>query len=284
MNIAVLSDIHGNYIALERCLDYAKEQGIDTYIFLGDYLGELAYPRRTMEILYDLAEENTCYFVRGNKEDYWINYEACGEKGWKEVDSVTGSLYYTYHNLTKKDKDFFKQMKICGRVEIEGFQTLTICHGSPGNTREKLLPDNENTFELMKADTSDYILCGHTHVQCIIEHEGKKVLNPGAVGVPLESNGKAQFLILHSQGEEWLEECISLDYDVEQVIRQLHESGLDRMAPCWCKVTEHLLIAGKPSHGSVLARAMQYCEKELGHCQWPHVPEVCFERAVAEML
>ena len=73
MDIAVLSDIHGNDIALQRCIDYAKEQGIDTYIFLGDYLGELAYPQRTMKMLYDLARENTCYFVRGNKEDYWIN-------------------------------------------------------------------------------------------------------------------------------------------------------------------------------------------------------------------
>ena len=180
--------------------------------------------------------------------------------------------------------DFFKQMEISDRVEIDGFQPLTICHGSPRNTRERLLPDLQNTFEIMKADCSNYILCGHTHVQCVIEHEGKKVLNPGAVGVPLESDGKLQFLILHSDGAEWREECISLDYDVEQVICQLREAGLDRLAPCWCKVTEHLLLEGKPSHGSVLARAMQYCEEELGYCHWPDVPEVYWERAVAEML
>ena len=44
LNIAVLSDIHGNYAALQKCLDYAVTIGIDTFIFLGDYLGELAYP------------------------------------------------------------------------------------------------------------------------------------------------------------------------------------------------------------------------------------------------
>ena len=40
MDIAVLSDIHGNYIALERCIEYALSCNISTFIFLGDYIGE----------------------------------------------------------------------------------------------------------------------------------------------------------------------------------------------------------------------------------------------------
>lgn len=44
MSIAVLSDIHGNYIALKKCLEYALHKGVNTYVFLGDYVGELAYP------------------------------------------------------------------------------------------------------------------------------------------------------------------------------------------------------------------------------------------------
>ena len=53
MKIAVMSDIHGNYIALQRCLAHALEQNVDAYIFLGDYLGEFPYPQRTLEILYE---------------------------------------------------------------------------------------------------------------------------------------------------------------------------------------------------------------------------------------
>ena len=57
LNIAVLSDIHGNYAALQKCLEHTVKTGIDTFIFLGDYLGELAYPQKTMDILY-AAKEN----------------------------------------------------------------------------------------------------------------------------------------------------------------------------------------------------------------------------------
>ena len=35
MNIAVLSDIHGNEIALQSCMKYLENQSIDAYCFLG---------------------------------------------------------------------------------------------------------------------------------------------------------------------------------------------------------------------------------------------------------
>ena len=76
MKIAALSDIHGNYIALQKCIDYALDKGVETFIFLGDYVGELAYPQKTMEIIYSLKEKYNCFFVKGNKEDYWLDYRA----------------------------------------------------------------------------------------------------------------------------------------------------------------------------------------------------------------
>lgn len=119
LNIAVLSDIHSNYVALRECMDYAIHTGIDTFIFLGDYLGDLAYPSKTMDILHSVREKYTCYFIRGNKEDYWINYEK-ESKGWSEYSSTTGCLYYTYHNLTHKDLEFFKSLPIKEELEFAG--------------------------------------------------------------------------------------------------------------------------------------------------------------------
>ncbi|WP_286173276.1 metallophosphoesterase [Clostridium sp. WB02_MRS01] len=42
MDLAVLSDIHGNYIALEKSVEYALSRGVKSFAFLGDYVGELA--------------------------------------------------------------------------------------------------------------------------------------------------------------------------------------------------------------------------------------------------
>jgi len=35
VDIAVLTDIHGNHVALERCIEYAFSRNINTFFFLG---------------------------------------------------------------------------------------------------------------------------------------------------------------------------------------------------------------------------------------------------------
>lgn len=282
LKIAVLSDIHGNYAALQRCLDHAENMGIDTFIFLGDYIGELAYPQRTMDILYSIKEKHTCFFIKGNKEDYWLAYEK-NPTGWKEYDSTTGCLYYAYQNLSPKDLQFFKSLSFKEELEFDGLPPITICHGSPRKVNEKLLPDDENTYRIMEDNPSDIILCGHTHIQGKIAHNGKTVLNAGSAGFPMHSNGQSQFLILKGMLNTWEYEFVSLKYDIETVIADLHSSNLNKKAPFWCKVSENLLRTGESSHGAVLARAMAICRAKSGECSWPDIPEECWEQAVKEM-
>ncbi|WP_053985064.1 metallophosphoesterase family protein [Niameybacter massiliensis] len=284
MNIAVLSDIHGNYIALKKCIDYAVSRNIRTFIFLGDYVGELAYPNKTMQIIYAMSTKYECYFIRGNKEDYWIDYQNSGECGWQDKDSTTGSLLYTYKHLSKEDIDFFKGLPISQKITIRDMPQITICHGSPYKVNQKLLPNNDKTYEIMESLNSSIILCGHTHIQSKTENNGKMVLNAGAVGVPLYSNGKSQFIILHEVDKQWQEEFVSLEYNVEKVIEELHISGLNKRALYWCIVTENLLRNGNISHGTVLAKAMSLCNDEAGNCIWPDIPEKYWKKAVAEII
>lgn len=201
-----------------------------------------------------------------------------------ERDSTTGALYYTYHNLTEEDLKFFKSLSYKMEIAFDNLPRITVCHGSPNLANEKMFPCDQKTFDIMEHSRNDMILCGHTHLQGVIEHNGKIVLNPGAVGVSLQCGGKAQFMILTDTEGAWKHEFISLNYDVEQVITDLKTSGLSMNAPNWCKVTEHLLKTGEISHGTVLARAMALCKENLGKCDWPRIPEKYWEMAIEEML
>ena len=64
MEIAVFSDIHGNYAAFERCIEYVSARNINTFIFLGDYLGEFSYPQKTMEMIYTLKEKTLVFLLK----------------------------------------------------------------------------------------------------------------------------------------------------------------------------------------------------------------------------
>ena len=52
--IVVLSDIHGNYIAFQKCLEYVLSMGIRTFIFLGDFwynIPEIYWEEAVQELL-----------------------------------------------------------------------------------------------------------------------------------------------------------------------------------------------------------------------------------------
>lgn len=283
MKIAVLSDIHGNHIALERCVDYALSEGAGSFFFLGDYAGELAYPERTMEVLYGLADAYDCTFVKGNKEIYWQNFWENGEKGWEDQNSTTGALLYSYRHLTGRDRAFFENLPITRVAAVEGMPGFTLCHGSPERVNEDMRPQMAQTYAYMEAAPTQYILCGHTHEQLKIVHAGKSLFNPGSVGMPLCSGGRTQFLILCGMKGQWKEEFISLEYDVERVIAELYEEKMELHAPGWTFVTQNVLRTGKGSHGTVLKRAMELCREEQGSCDWPRIPERFWQQAIREM-
>ena len=110
--IAVMADIHNNVEAFKACFAEAKNQGVTEYIFLGDYLGDMANPQETLKLMDEIKKNYPCTFIRGNKEDYWINHRKNPQEIWKLGTTTTGMLAYNYENLTDTEIDSFEAMPI----------------------------------------------------------------------------------------------------------------------------------------------------------------------------
>ena len=106
MDIAVFSDIHSNHSALQACFDYAVGKGITNFILLGDYVSDCPNPQKTMQLIYVMKQYFNCWMIRGNREDYFLNYRKNGLNNWHR-GSASGSLLYTYQNLTDRDFNLF---------------------------------------------------------------------------------------------------------------------------------------------------------------------------------
>ena len=193
MNIAVLSDIHGNHIALEACMEYLSDKKIDAWFFLGDYIGEFPGIGQTMKILYDLQKEENCYILRGNKEEYQLMGWGTGHPERDVYPSTVGMLRYANDHLTLEDLSFFKSLPITQTVKIQGMQDIVICHGSPRKIKEKFM-DREETFrEVLEELQTDYLICGHTHRRADVIRGSKHIWNPGSVGAPLDETDRIPF-------------------------------------------------------------------------------------------
>ena len=281
MDIAVFADIHGNHSALQACIDYTMERGITNFILLGDYVSDCPYPQKTMELVYVLKQYfNTC-IIRGNREEYLLNYKKRGGEGWK-AGSSSGSLLYTYNNLTDKDFDFFASLQNQGIYEMPGMPKFQYCHGSPENTSEVLIREKRNTKRILAHMNTSLLLHGHVHIQDAYVYRGKKTVGPGSIGIPWFHGGKTQFCILHGNGKTWEEELIQLEYNRKEILKEFKESGLCNIAPAWAALAMHTIRTGVDLTETVMLRAMRLCEQERGAVKWPDIPEKYWAIALKE--
>ena len=287
MDIAVLSDIHANYEAFRSTFEECTRRGIQKYFFLGDYLGDHAYPEKTMDLIYRIRDNYDTEFIRGNKEDYWLNRSRSGSgfqgQKWKKYDSTTGAAYYTYEKITKKDLEFYESLPISKVVNPNGKKEIILMHGSHRKNNEHFVNAPMVHWMLDFEINPDMVLCGHTHIQEQYQYKNKLVTNAGSVGVSFGAKGAAQFAVLHSEGSTWNVETVSLPYEKTLTIKALDEDGLTERAPGWTRVTKHLATYGTKMHIHVLTRAVEIGRERYGTCSWPNIPEDCWSAACDEM-
>jgi len=278
IDIAVLSDIHSNHIALQSCVDYLKIQGIDHFIFLGDYVSNCAYPQKTMQIIYSLIKEYTCWFVRGNREDLLINHANGSDDGWFIPSTSSGSILYTYNHLTENDIHFFRNMKNSGYIDIEGLPRIAFCHSSMDSSTQVITQEiAENCFK--KYHTS-LVLCGHTHIMGCKKYPHGEVINTGSVGTPINETGYSEFVILHGNKLGWNVEFVTVPFDRMKVVKELNESGLIEQSKMFGRMIRDLLVTNQDRWGELINCAKQICQDETGESNGA-MNDVYLEKAAA---
>lgn len=295
---AVFADVHGNYLALRACLELARARGADQYIFLGDYITDHAYPQRVMELLYEARERHPCIFIRGNREEYMIDYRRRGGRQadgrpWRD-SSAQGALLYCYENLTAKDIDWFESLPIYGEWRPRGAPPVALCHGAPTKVRGAMRGEPDFYQELLRLGP-DLLLKGHNHKWFSLTYKGKRVVCAGSVGNPITRRTRpggqevtelakaAQMLFLHLEQGRWRPEYVPVPYDWEGAISNLKASGLWRRAPVWSALLRHNALTGTDPCGAVPSRAAELYRQKSGiRAPWPQVPEEDWRRAAEE--
>lgn len=256
---AVISDVHGNYKALEAVLEFCSNSSVDGIIGLGDYITDSPYPERMIMLLKQMQEKYHCYMVRGNRENYLIeNYYS--DKGWKP-SSANGCFFYTSKHLSKEDIELLENLPEEMQVNIEEYPELFICHGIPGNVRGNVDYNPElKTIALHKLN-GKYLLGGHSHIQEVYKVDDKTYLNPGCLGYTLDGIGKhAQFAMIYGSLDEWKIELHSIPYDADSFLKDFRESGLDELGFVLNRAVKKTIVTGK-NH---VLECVTAVEKETG--------------------
>lgn len=221
IKVAIISDIHGNSVALKEILKDAKINQVDDYIFSGDLVNDLPFGNETLEIVKNTSDK----VLKGNKEQYLIEYEQ--EKyDWKNIQF--NNTRFMYNELTEENREYIRNLPHAIYVEYEGVKLL-VAHGSPKSVEELL---NRWKRELLDKYTKDLdadcLIFGHTHEKMWYEEiNSKLVINAGCAGVSPYYIGKAEYVILTIENGKIENIDLRLvDYDIEIVKNKIIESGI----------------------------------------------------------
>lgn len=276
MRVAVVSDIHGNYKALEVFLEYIERLSVDAIIGLGDYLTDSPYPQRTLSLIYEMQKKYPCHLIRGNREEYLLENRR-RDQGW-HICSPNGALYYTYQQIRESDLDWMDALPSEIVLQLGDCPELTLCHGAPGVIRGNFQFDRPLMEQSMKKLQTRYLLGGHSHHQTLERLYGKVYLNPGSLGMPIDEQGRhTQFAIMEGSTQSWEIELVTMDYDVDGFLRDFRESGIEDYGLYLTRAVEKTLLTGHNYFYYSVCEACKISQKPLPETDeevWRQVAEV----------
>lgn len=285
MKIGIISDVHSNYRAFDACLEYFEKENVDYYLLLGDYVSDTPCPEKVMEMIYSLQKEYKVLMVRGNREDYFLE-DKLNDKGWKD-GSATGNLLYTRERLTENDYRFFEELPISDKLVLEGYPSISFCHGSPASTREHIYMDTETSDKWLDSTDTDYLIAGHTHQRCIYKHNGKTYINTGSCGIPISNATNAECVLLTSVDNsgltDWKVDFLSLPYDTKAVVEEIFTSGLYDRAHWFMNSNIQTLTSGIDRASYMVGKAYDLMGKAYNNLTDEFPTEEHFRLAAQEL-
>ena len=231
MRFAIISDIHANLEAFEAVLSDARDNRCTDFVCLGDVVGYNANPHECVARVRELE----CPIVKGNHDEQASLVES--SRDFNEI--AEAAIQWTRDNLTAKDKDWLRDLKLQDQV-----RDFTIVHATldtPGQW--SYVFNNLDAAASFTYQHTTVCFLGHTHVpMAFIRDEGvqrhqmdelridpgkKYLINVGSVGQPRDGDWHAAYCIYDI--ERNVIELRRVKYDLATAQKKIIDAGLPRL-------------------------------------------------------
>jgi diadenosine tetraphosphatase ApaH/serine/threonine PP2A family protein phosphatase len=229
MRVAVISDVHANYHALEAVLKEIDAARVEAIWCLGDTVG---YGPRPNECC-DLVRDRAVHCLVGNHDLVVLGELAVNEFN----DEAAAAAIWTAEVLTAESRAFLASLKPYG--EVEG---VDLFHASARDPVWEYVLTEEAAKATLELSGAPLVLVGHSHIALAITAEdgrvdggpapggskitldGRRLLNPGSVGQPRDGDPRAAWVLLDF--EERFAEFHRVPYSIERTQAEMRERGL----------------------------------------------------------
>lgn len=242
MRLAVLSDIHGNLVAMEAALTDLESVGeVDRVWFLGDLAAFGSRPAECVRRLREVGEhfgKEKFRAIGGNTDRYLVTGErfkippAADEAAFAKLlnarQTTDAMLNWNLAQLTWEDYEYLA--KLIGRetsLKADGYGYVIGYHAIPGDDEAMLRPDTseEEAADALLDREGRLAIGGHIHVQMDRTVGRWRIINVGSIGMSADMPGKAQWGLFTFENGEVTVDLRAVEYDVDEAIADLKATG-----------------------------------------------------------
>lgn len=214
MRLGVVSDVHGNLQALDAVLAALAAVGVDAHICLGDLVGYGPRPDACIERIAALG----AICVAGNHD-----LVAIGGEGLERCGPLARqTLEWTREHLDGASRRFLDALPLEARLH-----GVLLTHGAIGDPWRYISTQDDaeaELRELARRGGEQWLLVGHTHHPLTVTVDGRRLVNPGAVGQSREREALARYAVIDlDAGDVQLR---ATRYDERACRRELRRAGL----------------------------------------------------------
>jgi predicted phosphodiesterase len=235
MRLALLSDIHGNPIALDAVLADVRTRGdADGFWVLGDLVAIGYDPIEVLERLVALpgvriARGNTDrYVVTGDRPPPTVGAVQTDPSLVPRALEVAHSFAWTQGYVTAAGwLDWLAELPLELRVTLPDGTRLLGVHAAPGeDDGTGVHPGlDERELRALVADCNADLVCvGHVHWPSERRCGGIRIVNLGSVSNPLPPDLRASYVLLEADSSGYRLEHRRVDYDRQAVIEAIRRS------------------------------------------------------------
>jgi len=207
MRLGVLSDLHGNRVALDAVLD--DMPAVDGLVCAGDVVGYNPWPGECVAAM----REREVPTVMGNHDRAVASGTA-----FRFNSMAAAGVEYAREHLADDALAWLADLPD-ERLAADG--RVKLVHGHPDDPDRYTYPDE---FSPRLLGDEDLLVLGHTHVQGYEQYREGIVLNPGSVGQPRDGDPRAAYAVVDL--DALTVEARRIEYDVDAVAEAVADAGL----------------------------------------------------------
>ena len=228
--IIVLSDVHGNAVALAAVRAALRSEKPDLVAVAGDLVLNGPDPSGTVDLLREMEADGAA-IVSGNTDVAVADFDYAAAFPWM-TDGVPevfqAATEWAHDELGDERIAWLRRLPSERRFRADDGTMILVCHASPGSQTAGFDQELEPSVTIERTARTDarVIACGHTHIAEVRDLGWKLIVNAGSAGYAFDGDPTASWARIDIDDGEIKAEIKRTEFDALAVANAISARGL----------------------------------------------------------